>query len=124
LDRIRLANIWVWLFFGFSGRVSRAAYVPAGLLLYLARFYPVYRIIAAGGVEGVETFWGGALLIVVGATLVCHIALAAKRLHDMDQSGWWSLLFLIGDFLAYLILCFVPGTRGTNRYGARTDAPA
>jgi uncharacterized membrane protein YhaH (DUF805 family) len=119
-----LANIWVWLFFSFSGRVSRAAYIPAGLLLYLARFYPVYRIIAADGVESVESFWGGIFLLVVGVSLVSHLALTVKRLHDMNRSGWFALLFLIGDFLVYLFLCFVPGTRGPNRYGARTDAPA
>lgn len=119
-----MANQYIWLFFGFSGRVSRAAYIPAGLLLYLARFYPVYQIIAADGVESIETFWGGMFLLVIGATLISHIALAVKRLHDMGRSGWFSVLFLVGDFLVYLFLCVAPGTTGPNRYGATTDAPA
>lgn len=119
-----MASRYVWLFFSFSGRASRAAYALAGLLLYLARFYPVYRIIAADGVESVESFWGGIFLLVVGVSLVSHLALTVKRLHDINRSGWFALLFLIGDFLVYLLLCFVPGTPGPNRYGARTDAPS
>jgi uncharacterized membrane protein YhaH (DUF805 family) len=41
----------------------------------------------------------------------------------MNQSGWWSLLMLVGDFLFYLVLCFIPGTKGPNRYGSRPDSP-
>jgi len=119
-----LANQYIWLFFGFSGRVNRAAYIPAGLLLYLVRFYPVYRIIAADGDENAATFWGGVFLIVIGASLVSHLALAAKRFHDMGRSGWFAAVFLAGDFLAYLFLCVAPGTAGPNRYGAQTNAPA
>lgn len=118
-----MASKYLWLFFGFSGRVSRAAYIPAGLLLYLARFFPVYRIIAADGVESIEAFWGGVFLIVVGGTLISHIALSVKRFHDMGRSGWFAALFLVGDFLVYLFLCIAPGNAGPNRYGAKTDAP-
>lgn len=119
-----MANPYAWLFFGFSGRVNRAAYIPAGLLLYLARFYPVYRIIAAEGQESVQTVWGGVFLIVLGVTLIMHLALAVKRLHDMNASGWFSLLFLVGDFLVYLVLCIAPGTQGPNRFAATTNSPS
>lgn len=118
-----MANQYVWLFFGFSGRASRAAYALAGLLLYMARVFPIYRIVQAGGDESVEAYWGGMFLLVIGVTLISHIALSVKRLHDMNQSGWWSLLMLVGDFLFYLVLCFIPGTNGPNRYGSRPDSP-
>ncbi|MBO6717864.1 MAG: DUF805 domain-containing protein [Rhizobiaceae bacterium] len=111
------------MFFGLSGRISRAAYFLAGLLLYLARFFPVYRILINSGSDGAQTFWGGAFLLTIGITLVCHIALAVKRLHDLNASGWFALVFLVGDFLFYLALCLVPGTQGSNTYGSRTNAP-
>lgn len=119
-----MANPYIWLFFGFSGRVSRAAYIPAGLLLYVARFYPVYRIMAADGVESVESFWAGMFLLVIAGTLISHLALAVKRLHDMGRPGWFAAVFLVGDFLVYLFLCIAPGQAGPNRYGARPDTPA
>jgi uncharacterized membrane protein YhaH (DUF805 family) len=119
LDR----RTFFWLFFGLSGRVSRAAYFWTGLLLYLARFFPVYKILINGGNEDIQTFWGGMFLLVIGATLVCHVALSAKRLHDFNASGWFAFIFLLGDFLFYIFLCFVPGNPGPNRFGSRTDAP-
>nr|WP_197435158.1 DUF805 domain-containing protein [Nitratireductor arenosus] len=112
-----------WLFFGFSGRISRQAYALAGLLLYLLRVYPIYRIINAGDDEAAATFWGGAFLLVVGATLISHVATSVKRLHDMNQPGWFAVFFIIGDILMYLFLCLAPGTRGPNRFGAQTNAP-
>jgi uncharacterized membrane protein YhaH (DUF805 family) len=114
---------FLWLFFGLSGRIDRMAYFLAGLLLYLARFFPVYRIIAAEDNDSVQAFWGGVFLLTIGATLVCHIALAVKRLHDMKLSGWFALLFLIGDFLFYLFLCIAPTKPGPNQYGSRPNEP-
>lgn len=102
--------------------MNRAAYVLAGILLYMARAYPVYRIVTASSEEA-ATPWGGALIIVTFATLYPHIALAVKRLHDFDRPGWFALLFVIADFFLFLFLCFVPGTQGPNSFGTRTNAP-
>ena len=117
------SKAFFWLFFGLSGRISRMAYFLAGLLLYLARFYPVYRILANEGNESVQSFWGGMFLLTIGAAIVSHIALSVKRLHDMDVSGWFALLFLVGDFLFYIFLCIAPGKPGPNRFGTQTNAP-
>jgi uncharacterized membrane protein YhaH (DUF805 family) len=111
-----------WFFFGYSGRVGRQSYALGGVLLYMARLYPVYRMIMAPD-EAAQSFWSGIFLVVICATLVAHVALSAKRLHDMGRSGWWACLFILGDILMYLFLCFPPGTPGPNRYGSQTDAP-
>lgn len=56
------------------------------------------------------------------------IALAVRRLHDMDRTGWWYLLIftIIGIFILLVWYCF-RGTIGDNRFGAdplnRDDAP-
>ncbi len=67
--------------------------------------------------------WASALLIVLGILLPSHIALSAKRLHDFGVSGWFAVLFLVGDIIAYAILCLVPGQPGPNRFAATTNAP-
>jgi len=111
-----------WFFFGFQGRIDRQAFALGGLLLYVARLYPVYRIIATTD-EAAQSFWGGIFLIVIGVALVSHVAMCAKRLHDINRSGWLALLFVVGDILMFLVLCFLPGTKGPNRFGSQTNAP-
>ncbi len=53
------------------------------------------------------------------ATFIPSIAVAVRRLHDTDRSGWWMLLAflpLIGA-VWLLILMVLGGTRGPNRFG-------
>ena len=46
------------------------------------------------------------------------IAVSARRLHDMDRTGWWLLLTLtgIGAIVLLVWFCF-RGTQGPNRFG-------
>ena len=52
------------------------------------------------------------------------IVMTVRRLHDIDFKGWWAMLIVI-PFLN-IVLLFVPGTRGDNRFGPapRADSPA
>jgi uncharacterized membrane protein YhaH (DUF805 family) len=57
-------------------------------------------------------------------TIVPTIAVAARRLHDTDRSGWWQLLAfipIIGWILLLVWFC-QPGTGGSNRFGAPSPA--
>ena len=48
-------------------------------------------------------------------------AIAIKRFHDRDQSGWWLLLNLIpliGQLWLAVVLGFLKGSDGENRFGA------
>lgn len=52
-------------------------------------------------------------------TLIPSLAVAVRRLHDSDRSGFWLLLAflpLIGA-IWLLVLMIMGGTRGPNRYG-------
>jgi uncharacterized membrane protein YhaH (DUF805 family) len=53
------------------------------------------------------------------ATLIPSIAVAARRLHDTDRSGWWQLLAFIPivGFIILLVWYCQPGTPGGNRFG-------
>ncbi len=58
--------------------------------------------------------------IVLLLTLWPTICLYAKRWHDRDKSGWWSLILLIpiiGGIWMLVELGFLRGTDGPNRFG-------
>jgi uncharacterized membrane protein YhaH (DUF805 family) len=52
-------------------------------------------------------------------TIIPNIAIAVRRLHDLDRTGWWILLGfipLIGTIIL-LISYTTKGTDGPNRFG-------
>jgi uncharacterized membrane protein YhaH (DUF805 family) len=53
------------------------------------------------------------------AVLIPGIAIAVRRLHDLDRSGWWILLALIPLIGAIILLIWFisKGTDGPNRFG-------
>lgn len=54
------------------------------------------------------------------ALLLPNLAVAARRLHDIDKSGWWMLIGII-PVIGWLILIYwyvQEGTKGPNRFGA------
>jgi uncharacterized membrane protein YhaH (DUF805 family) len=52
-------------------------------------------------------------------TLLPSLAVGARRLHDMDKSGWWQLLWLLPiiGWIVMIIMMAQPGTAGANRFG-------
>jgi hypothetical protein len=57
-----------------------------------------------GGTAILGIFWLG--------TIIPAIAVAVRRMHDQDRSGWWILCPI-----ANIIFLFIDGTPGTNRFG-------
>ncbi|MDA1129396.1 MAG: DUF805 domain-containing protein [Chloroflexi bacterium] len=51
--------------------------------------------------------------------LIPGLALAVRRLHDVDRSGWWILIAftIIGIIFPLLYWSLKRGTQGTNRHG-------
>ena len=47
------------------------------------------------------------------ALLIPSIALAVRRMHDNDKSGWWILVPIYN----IIVIWFMEGTRGPNRFG-------
>ena len=54
------------------------------------------------------------------ATFVPSIAVTARRLHDIDKSGWWQLIGLIPivGWIIMIIWCAKEGSTVPNRFGA------
>lgn len=92
----------------FNGRASRSEF-----------WYWVLFVVLVGvflDIVGIE------LLSIVFAlgTLVPYFAVAARRLHDIDKSGWWLLLSLVPIIGAVVLIYWwvQKGTEGPNRFGA------
>lgn len=51
--------------------------------------------------------------------IVINIIFGIKRLHDLNQSGWLSIILFIPlvGFFFYLYMLFAPGSDDANRFG-------
>lgn len=114
-------------YFDFSGRSRRKEYWMFAIL------YIVLYIIAGildvqlgfatttssssmgdGGASASFNMQGGMLTMILQlALLIPSIALAVRRAHDNDKSGWYILIPIYG----LIIVWFLEGTRGPNRFG-------
>ena len=116
----------LWLFFRFSGRVSRAAYFLAGLLLAIIQAFLLYRFtLVAEGTSESQT-WATAFWVVMLVSLWANVALSVKRLHDIGKPGIIAAALFIPviSIIAFIALCLIPGNPGPNQYGRHPNAPA
>jgi uncharacterized membrane protein YhaH (DUF805 family) len=98
----------------FSGRSRRKEY-------WMFQLFSILCILGAlllGGILSIVSNTLGGLVIglgylgVVFGFFIPALAVAVRRMHDQDKSGWFILI----PFLNFLML-FFEGTRGTNRFG-------
>lgn len=97
------------------GRIGRLRYLSYQGVAYLL----VLVVAFIGGVAGAMLQSPGLMVGLMAVAfvpyLVLTVLLTIQRCHDMDWTGWASLLVLIP--LAGLLFWFVPGTPGANRFG-------
>jgi uncharacterized membrane protein YhaH (DUF805 family) len=52
------------------------------------------------------------------ATFLPSLAMGIRRLHDIDRTGWWTLIALTGiGLFVLLVFACLKGTTGPNRFG-------
>ena len=101
-----------------DGRINRKEFVLFHILCYVMLFF---TIIIAGTLERISGNYG--IFLTLGIfflllVLIQRIFINIRRFHDIDRSGWWLLLYLIGlGFIIFIFLCFLEGTPGPNKYG-------
>lgn len=129
-------------FFSYSTRIGRLRYFAYGMgvlllllpVLLLAGLLFALKMYFLAGVLGIACYV---------FALTMGFVFAVRRLHDMDASGWWSLIigaafvttFMkmlnlmpvnlywlqpltgLADFVLILLLLFKTGTQGENRFG-------
>jgi uncharacterized membrane protein YhaH (DUF805 family) len=99
----------------FSGRASRSEY------WYWMLFYAVGNI--ATSILDAIVFRSSdpqAFSAIFGlAIFLPSVAVEVRRLHDVDRSGWWLLIYLtiIGMIYPLLVWKCRKGTVGPNRFG-------
>ncbi len=100
----------------FTGRIARLNYFLDEVVLYIAVL--IFSIIVWH--LGLRLI--GTLLILIAyiACIFFLLSLTIRRLHDLNWSGWLSLLFLIPlvNLVLALILLFKRGTEWNNKYGS------
>lgn len=120
-------------YFDFSGRSRRKEFwmwVLFVLIVYIVAVFLDVQLGFANSTSSSEfgdgtasanfNVQGGLLSMIAGlAFLIPGLAVAVRRMHDQDKSGWWLLIALIpiigGIWL--LVLYCTEGTRGPNRFG-------
>lgn len=128
-------------YFDFSGRSQRKEYWMFALL-YLIVAIVFGGLILSGmpmsdleraAETGIEPAAPGPLML-LGATglglfvlgsLIPAVAVAVRRFHDQDKSGWFVLLNFVpyvGGLILLVFMC-IEGTRGPNRFGPDPKDP-
>ena len=88
---------WQMFFFSTSGRFNRARYILAMLVYIGVTFVAVLAgLFLLTGMSpnafAIVYVVGG---LIFGAIFFSSMAVAIKRLHDRNKSGWWAVLFLV-----------------------------
>ena len=112
--------------FSAQGRIGRLRYLGYGMISYLC-LLPVLLVVGIiSAISGESDGLGGASIFGVVLIVVAYIALtvysfmlAKRRLNDLNQSGWLSLLLLVPlvNFIFGLWILFAPGKKERNNYG-------
>lgn len=109
-------------FFNCSGRATRGEFWGISLLSIAICF--VGGLLSFGIMEAVDLTLGVALSVMVHTlAFLLPLPTTVRRYHDLDMSGTWYLvfaclsIFLLPALINFILLGFLPGTRGPNRYG-------
>jgi len=115
-------------YFDFENRAIRSEFWWAFLfktLVYIALV--ILMLVLASSMGGIDSSDGeaglglGMILIILFyiGNLIPNIAIAVRRFHDQDKSGWMYLLVFIpyiGGIVVLVFMC-IDGTHGDNRFG-------
>ncbi|KJV10960.1 hypothetical protein VZ95_01560 [Elstera litoralis] len=98
-------------FFDFQGRASRSEYW----------YFTLFSIVAsvAASLFEPESMSGVFSGLVSLGLFFPSFAVFFRRMHDIDKSGWWWLLWLVPiiGWIVLIVLNVTKGTTGPNRFG-------
>ena len=95
----------------FSGRARRPEFW----------FFWLFTFIASAVGELIDKAVGSPIVgpIISLVLVLPNLAVLARRLHDIDRTSWWLLLYFVPviGWIALIGFACLPGTLGPNRYG-------
>jgi uncharacterized membrane protein YhaH (DUF805 family) len=102
-------------YFDFNGRARRMAYWYF-VLVYILVILAVSIVFT---VIGLETVGSVVTILIWLALILPALGLGARRMHDIDKSGWWILINLVPlvGGIWFIILAATDSTPGNNRFG-------
>ena len=117
VDFPRAVELGFQRYIDFRGRSSRAEYW----------WFTLFIVLVDVIVTAVDTVVLGTDLRDIGllstvwqlATWIPSLAIGVRRLHDIDKSGWWILLWfvLVIGWIVLLVWAIERGDGGPNKYG-------
>ena len=98
----------------FSGRAGATEYW--WFVLFGAIVFGLASLLDHAAFGRDALFWAICTLVF----LMPYVAVAVRRLHDINRSGWWLLLVFVplGNIVLWIWFC-LPSTPGPNRFGPR-----
>jgi uncharacterized membrane protein YhaH (DUF805 family) len=110
--RGRASRSALWWFVGFAVAVGFVLRMAAGSI---AGPTALFHSASAAAVIADAVF-----LVVAVPVVLAYLALAVRRLHDSDMSGWWlvplAIIPIVGS-IALLVFYVIKGSPGPNRFG-------
>lgn len=110
--------------FSWNSRIGRLRYLARVCLSGIACNLLLLLFIGGAAFTGAEAPDAAlnvvlAYLVVAAVSIFLGLMFAVQRLHDLNHTGWLSLLMVIPviNFLMGLYLVFARGTAGKNDYG-------
>ncbi|WP_159017062.1 DUF805 domain-containing protein [Cognatiluteimonas profundi] len=104
-------------YFNFEGRARRKEY----WMFVLVNLIVSFGLSMVDGIVGLKSASGiGTLGAIYSlAVLVPSIAVGARRLHDLDKSGWWQLIAFVPiiGWIVLIVWAASAGQAGSNRFG-------
>jgi uncharacterized membrane protein YhaH (DUF805 family) len=98
-------------YLNFAGRARRSEY---WYWMLFATLVQLAADLLSGSGESLAS------LVVTLIVLLPSLAIGVRRLHDIDKSGWFLLLWFIPliGWVVLIVWACRPGTAGPNRFGA------
>ncbi|MFC6446251.1 DUF805 domain-containing protein [Shinella zoogloeoides] len=114
-----------WLFFGWSGRLSRAPFALGWAFWLMLLSAALARIMIVPKEDPAFLFWGFVFFGVALVSTVSTIMMTIKRLHDMNLPLALIICLFIPAISFFALIAFMvwPGTPGPNDYGRLPDRP-
>jgi uncharacterized membrane protein YhaH (DUF805 family) len=109
------------LFFKFDGRISRFTYIVKGQLILLVLTFLVASLDYF--LYGDSSEIGPIFFVWWLVSLWMQWAIAVKRAHDLNHTGWWLLwgmVPIVGQIYIFINLWFIKGSDGANSFGEVT----